>query len=225
MFTRSILALGLIVSSSIAAADRMAEYEVTITNITPGQSFTPQLVVTHTNALRLFDLGTPASVELEMLAEGGDTAPLTDSVDGAATEAITIDGLLGPGQTVSTTISGYSKNGVLSIAAMMIPTNDAFVGLNSVPLPEKRGGTASYLVPAYDAGTEVNDQSCQHMPGPRCNIPEAGFSEESGEGFVHIGNGFHDLGDIDDDGFEVLGPKVYDWRNSVARITVRKMSK
>jgi alkaline phosphatase len=39
---------------------------------------------------------------------------------------------------------------------------------------------------------EMNDQSCQHIPGPRCG-GEA-VSAESGEGIVHIGNGFHDLG-------------------------------
>ena len=107
------------------------------------------------------------------------------------------------------------------MAAMLIPTNDTFVALNQVPLP--KWGTSTFMVPAYDAGTEVNDQSCQHMPGPACGIDDAGYSPEQGEGFVHIGNGFHELGDEDADGFKILAPQLYDWRNSVARITVRRI--
>ena len=41
---------------------------------------------------------------------------------------------------------------------------------------------------------------------------------------MHVGNGFHELGDIDADGFEVLGPATYDWRNSVAKITITPQS-
>jgi len=35
-----------------------------------------------------------------------------------------------------------------------------------------------------------------------------------------VGNGFHELGDEDADGFEVLGPATYDWRNPVAKVTI-----
>ncbi len=81
------------------------------------------------------------------------------------------------------------------------------------------------MVAAYDAGTEANDQSCANIPGPRCG--GEGYNGEPGEGdegFIHIGNGFHDLGDTDSNGAEVLGPFTYDWRNSVARIIVRRMN-
>ena len=81
------------------------------------------------------------------------------------------------------------------------------------------------MVPAYDAGTEANDQNCANIPGPRCGgtgyVAEAG---EGDEGFIHIGNGFHELGSEDADGSEILGPQTYDWRNNVARITVRYMN-
>ena len=46
---------------------------------------------------------------------------------------------------------------------------------------------------------------------------------ETDEGFVHIGNGIHELGDEDELGNRIINPKTYDWRNSVARITVRRM--
>ena len=38
-------------------------YEVTVTNITPGQTFTPQMVVTHAADISLFQLGEPASMD------------------------------------------------------------------------------------------------------------------------------------------------------------------
>ncbi len=219
MFRKSIAALGFIGFSSMAVAQSAQEYMVTITNITPGQTFTPQFVATHAPNFSMFNLGTPASESLEIMAEGGDTAPLMEDVAGLATDVLTIDGLLGPGETASTVVTGVPGRDFISIAGMLIPTNDTFFALNRLRLPEDR--PALLFVPAYDAGTEENDQSCANIPGPRCG--GEGFSPETGEGFVHIGNGFHDLGDTDDSGAEVLGPKVYDWRNWVARIVVRRL--
>ena len=207
---------------SAGAYKAHARYEVTITNITPGQTFTPQLVVTHPREVSLFELGEPASVELEILAEGGDTAPLTESVADQSFDAQTIGGLLGPGESSSIVVSGPKWGGYLSVAAMLIPTNDNFFAVNGLRLPFR--GASTVLVPAYDAGTEYNDQSCQNIPGPRCG--GEGYSAEPAEGdegFVHIGNGFHEIGDFDSNGFEVLGPKVYDWKNSVAKVTVKRV--
>lgn len=193
------------------------QYEVTITNLTRGQSFTPQLVVAHRRNSAIFELGKPASEALEILAEGGDTSPLTDELANVTTQATTIGGLLEPGQTVSTVIRGNPGRDVLSLAAMLIPTNDTFVALNGVPLP--RRGVRTHMAPAYDAGTEENDQSCANIPGPRCD--GEGFNPAPGEGYVYIGNGFHDLSA--DGGAEILGPLVYDWRNPVARVVVRRV--
>ena len=78
------------------------------------------------------------------------------------------------------------------------------------------------MVPAYDAGTEYNDQDCANIPGPRCG--GAGFDPvpaEGDEGYVHISNGFHEL-DAEPI-VEILGPHVYDWRNPVAVITVTRV--
>jgi hypothetical protein len=104
---------------------------------------------------------------------------------------------------------------------MLIPTNDSFVALEGVPLPVL--GARDLHAPAYDAGTEANDQSCARIPGPRCG--GAGYDPEPAdgdEGHISISNGFHELGEVDDAGSEVLGPFLYDWRNPVARVTVRR---
>lgn len=223
---KQLLAGACLVSASLGVAagngKALAEYEVTITNITPGQTFTPQLVVTHPRSVRLFELGEPASEALEIMAEGGDTAPLAASVDDHAFDTQTIGGLLGPGESTSVVVSGPKWGGFISVAAMMIPTNDNFFAVNGVSLPYR--GVKTTLVPAYDAGTEYNDQSCQNIPGPRCG--GIGYSPEPAqgdEGFVHIGNGFHEIGDFDSNGFEVLGPKVYDWKNAVAKVSVKRV--
>ena len=66
----------LALTASHAVADQRPSYTVTVTNITQGQTFTPILVTTHNPSIALFELGTAASTELEILAEGGATGPL-----------------------------------------------------------------------------------------------------------------------------------------------------
>ena len=218
MFRQTLTAIGFIGFAGLAAAQPAQQDTVEITNLTPGQTFTGQFVTTHGRQFSLFQLGRPASESLEIMAEGGDTSELTKDVANLATDVLTIDALLGPGETASTVVTGIPGRDYISVAAMLIPTNDTFFAVNALKLP--RSGQTEVFAPGYDAGTEENDQSCANMPGPRCG--GGGYSPEPGEGFVHIGNGFHDLGDTDENGAEVLGPKVYDWRNSVARIVVRK---
>jgi len=223
MLKQSLAALGLVLSAGFAAAQSTAQYEVTITNITPGQTFTPQLVATHSGEFILFKLGQPASEELEILAEAGDTGPITEAMAAAAMDIQTIPGLLEPGQKSSVVVTGIPGQGFVSMAAMLIPTNDTFTAMNRIQLPVSGG--VMRLLPAYDAGTEYNDQNCAHIPGPRCGGEAySPGPNESDEGFVHIGNGFHDLGSEGADGNEILGPELYDWRNSVARVTVRRMN-
>lgn len=150
MLKKRLVISGMTLPGSLAAATPAAQYQVTITNITPGQSFTPQLVVTQRGNVRLFRLGEPAWVALEQLAEGGDTGPLGDALANVATDLQTNAVLLGPGETTSVAISGHPARGYISIAAMLIPTNDTFVDLNRVALPT--AGAIVQLVPACDAG-------------------------------------------------------------------------
>ncbi len=199
------------------------QYEVTITNLTRGQTFTPQLVTTHKRSVRLFQGGEPASLGLEILAEDGDTTMLSQELaaQGGVVGAIeTIPGLLGPGQSASITISSSRQHRFLSVAAMLIPTNDAFMSVMRMRLPNR--GSVSRIARAYDAGTELNDQNCLNIPGPRCGGEGHSPGPNVGdEGYVHIGNGFHQLPPAVDG--EVLGPLVYDWRNPVARVVVRRI--
>jgi hypothetical protein len=206
--------LASLMASSTAFAAGERTYEVTVTNITAGQAFTPIIAATHSSRIGFFDLGQPASEELEMLAEGGDTSALEallNSLPSLTTDVETTEGLLGPGESVTLHIEGKQHKDVLSFAAMLLPTHDTFVAIDSVPLPVWRSTTTHAV--AYDAGTEINDESCANIPGPYCG--GAPYSMDDGEGFVHIANGIQGIGD--------LAPEMFDWRNPVASVSIRRV--
>ncbi|MBA4176127.1 MAG: hypothetical protein C0505_06155, partial [Leptothrix sp. (in: Bacteria)] len=136
--TRRLLLAGLAAVALGAQADqRRWTYEVTVTNVTYNQRFTPLLVATHQPAIRYFTLGQPALPQLAMLAEDGNVAPLRAVLDGSPLVHATVagDGLLEPGKSVTIPIQGNPWRDRLSLAAMLIPTNGAFVALNAVQLP------------------------------------------------------------------------------------------
>ena len=205
---------GLLLSSANALADDDSNvYHVTITNITHSINFTPILVASHRKGVSLYELGSPASDELTAIAEGGDVAPLTAvlEADRRVAEVTNTGALLGPGESVTVSVSAKRGARHISLASMMLPTNDGFIALNSVKAP-RRGSTTYYSV-GFDAGTEPNDELCISIPGPTCGGegPSPGID---GEGYVHINRGIHGIGD--------LAPDVYDWRNPVAEITITR---
>jgi hypothetical protein len=209
-------------SLALSGAAHAHRWEIEITNVTPGQTFTPILVANHYGSSDAFALGQPASEALATLAEGGDTGPLGAQIAArGGAQVRTLDGLLEPGHMITTTIEGRPGQR-LTLAAMLIPTNDTFFAIDSVFLPLQGERTVWAL--AYDAGSERNDQNCAHIPGPRCNgvgvspVPTAGD-----EGFVHVSNGFHDLGTMDAMGNEILSPVQYSWNDPVAVITIRRI--
>ena len=207
-------------SGTTAAPDDGREYEITVTNLTRGQQFTPVLVATHRSGLTLFALGSPASSELAVLAEEGNTAPLTSVLlsDPRVREVTTSGPLLDPGKSRTITIGTAGSFNSISLAAMLIPTNDAFFALNDVELPIG-GNVLTAYSPAYDAGSERNDELCVSIPGPffiECGGPGGGGAPVGmEEGYVHIHAGIHGIGN--------LNASMRDWRNPVAQIMIRRM--
>ena len=191
-------------------------YQVTVTNLTRAQIFTPILVYTHKPGGALFALGEPSSEELAKLAEGGATAPLAEYLlsTGAVGEVTDSGGLLFPGESVSITVAGGEAYKQISLAAMLVPTNDGFIALNGAETP--RGSkSVRHLSAVFDAGSEMNDESCDSIPaGDGCS--GEGYSMEDGEGYVHIHAGIHGIGDID--------AARYDWRNPAAMITIKRLA-
>ncbi len=219
---KSKLVGGLIAGGLLMAGIGSAQprFEVTVTNLTRGQQFTPILVASHREGVKLFTLGSPASPELATLAEQGDTAPLRALLE-AMSEVKDVEvssGLLNPGQSVTITVQTGGGFDHLSVGAMLIPTNDGFFALNDVEGPNGNRSD-SHRSPAYDSGSEVNDELCASIPGPfftECGGPGGGVMVVGGEeGYVHIHAGIHGIGD--------LTASQRDWRNPVALIKIRRI--
>jgi hypothetical protein len=218
--------VALIAAIGVAGANERT-YRVTVTNLTQGQVFSPPLAVAHSVDVSLFEGGEAASPELAALAEDGMTGPLVDALTGAAGVygTGTADGPIPPGASRSFEVEAGAGAGVLSVVGMLVQTNDAFFFAQLPDPPD-----AVFLVPgtgqridfartslanAYDAGSEANTESCEHIPGPPCG--NAGVRvTEGAEGFVHISQGIQGVADD-------LAPSQYDWRNPVARVSVERV--
>ncbi len=193
-------------------------YEISITNITKGQILSPAVVAAHKSSLKpIFELGYPASPELAGLAEDAALDPFVAMLEAspavAAVEVLTgAGGPIMPGETATLKISASSRATELSLATMLVTTNDTFAALNGVRLPTWR--EQHFYSPGYDAGSEVNNEDCSYIPGPPCG--NGGVRATDGaEGYVYIGNGVHGIGDLD--------ASTFDWNNDVAKISVSRV--
>ena len=93
---------------------------------------------------------------------------------------------------------------------MLIPTNDAFFSANGVEGP-KGNKAITVLSPAYDAGTEANDEQC----AAPTNGGPCGIGSSPGEGHVHVHAGIHGVGTV--------SAADHDWRNPVALIVIERV--
>jgi hypothetical protein len=155
-----------------ASAESERWYDVTITNLTTGQPLSPPALVTHSANLPLFQAGAPASEGIRLIAEQGDPTYLAGMVAGLTgvarveTAGAPVHRVGGPGPSSLTLRIGARGNANrLSIATMLICTNDGFAALNGVMLP---GGfqPATFYAHAYDAGTEANTESSSDIVPP-----------------------------------------------------------
>jgi len=132
----------LILASLVAAlsplSSQAAELEISVTNLTGGIFFTPLLIVAHPAAAHLFQAGQAAGAAVQAMAEGGDTAALKTA--GGQTIANPAGGLLGPALGTQAMLSTTADNTRRSLTAMMLPTNDGFVGLDGWEIPGAPGG-------------------------------------------------------------------------------------
>lgn len=147
-------------------------YEVTVTNLTAAQPFSPVAIVLH-DVDGLWTVGEPASPELETLAEsGGNTDFLqTTAVLGNANG----NQIIPPGDSQTILVSINDRTDTkMTTATMLVNTNDAFVGLDAYDLSALTvGDSITMRLPALDAGTEINDEALGTIPGPA----------DGGEGF------------------------------------------
>lgn len=179
----------LVAATALAGAASMpasaVELTVTITNLTQGMHFTPRLLVAHDETIDLFSAGEAASTPLAWLAEGGvinsDTNPddfesyLNDASRDANNRWQAFGGLLNPATTSSEYTFETDDHEYLSLLTMLVPTNDAFAGLDSWKIPTEPG-TYTVNINAYDAGTEANDE----INPTRAGLTEAGTGNALG---------------------------------------------
>lgn len=202
---------------------RGSTYEVTITNLTKGQVFSPPVIASHSPAVSFFIPGEPASPGLKELAEDGLTGPIIDRAASLPQvyQVAVGSGPIGPGESATIEITTYREYRVISALGMLVSTNDSFFAIESdAPLGQfdwfKRSSdrainSDTFYASVWDAGTEYNSESCDHVPGPSCG--GSGSPDEPGEGFVHIANGVQGNGD--------LSATQYDWNGPAARITIK----
>ena len=216
---------------AIAGPAHAAELTITITNLTNGIYYTPFLVAAHTEDSRIFRSGEAASPSLQAMAEGGDIAGLVTDLTGIGATLVEnpAGGLLAPTESTTTTMNTDGTDNVrLSVVAMLLPTNDAFMGLNGILIPSEPG-TYTYNVNAYDAGTEANDEIVNGGGAPGVpGIPAApggsgtgatGAAGPDNNQTVHIHR--NTLGDLDNvGGVSDLDSRIHRWLNPVARVTV-----
>jgi hypothetical protein len=224
------LMVGMVLTLGQAVA---AEFTVTVKNLTNGIYFTPLLITAHDGDTRLFETGSPASPALQAMAEGGDISKLLTKMGGEDRDTVAnpAGGLLVSGGIVSDVYFNTNRthNRYLSLVAMLLPTNDGFVGLESLLIPRFPGIYKYYLV-GYDAGTEANDEritggsapgvpGIPGAPGGDAGTGGTGVSGADANTTVHIHRGA--IGDIDPaGGISDLDSTIHRWLNPVAEIVI-----
>jgi hypothetical protein len=168
------------------AAGAPKNWHVKVTNLTTGQPFSAPLWAVHTKKRHLWQVGQQATNGATLIAEDAFATPLlallqSDPKVSAAALALppVTDPVTPPpnppGGIREFDISTHGKFGRLSIIWMLVRSNDAFSGLDSLKVEPARAKknkhpktpkTRTLLVNAYDAGTEKNNEDGAFVPGP-----------------------------------------------------------
>lgn len=150
----------------------IASFQVTITNLTNAQPLSPAALIVHQTGFDVFELGAPASIPLEALAEGGNNADLLDLANNDVSVYTTAGGVgpIPPGQddVINFEIEEQEiANAYFSISTMLVNTNDAFTGVSTIDMEGLAiGDSFIRRGVAYDAGTEADDEMAIYIPGP-----------------------------------------------------------
>lgn len=235
MLAALLVAVGALVLAPTAPA---RQYEVKVTNLTSGQPLTPAVAAIHRGKRAIFKVGGLASVGLRELAENGNSAPLlafleADPFNRIASFTETETGPLVPAGTpgaamfddkVTFRLRGGKRARRISLASMLICTNDGFTGVESLRLPNKVGKARGKRAMGYDARTEINTEDfadlvppCQGLIGVSSDDEGTGVSnpELADAGRIRRHRGIQGGADLD--------PAIHGWRNPVARITVERV--
>ncbi len=233
---RFLVCLTVVLSIAVAGCERMKNVEwkvwekwtkkddsteVIITNLTEGAYITRVLVVGHAQREgAMFEYGSPASEQLQAVAEGGNVDPMLEiyETEGGQVVFAPDSGLIGPGE--SATVALAKEHTRISLVGMILPTNDGFIALDNSLLRE-----GEQLLYAIDAGTEANDEritgggapntpGIPADPGGQADNNAPGISGLAAEGSVERHPGISGA-----DG-SALSPQIHGWSGPVASVTV-----
>lgn len=170
----------------------MTELRISVRNDSGfgGTFLTPTYFGFHDGSFDLFNVNETASAGLESLAEDGAAATLAGErlAADADSQGVVLTGAAGPIQTQELTstildVDGVS-NGFVTYAAMVLPSNDAFIGnAEATQLFDEHGefqGASVSVVTGenvYDAGTEVNtelDAAFINQAAPNTGVDQNG---------------------------------------------------
>jgi len=202
--------------------ERVATYEITITNLTSGQPITPAVFAAHSGRHDLFRRGAPASNGIQQLAENGGVGVL--AAEAAANPSITASTVVGgaplaPGASASVSLDVVGRANRFTLTSMLVCTNDGFGGVDGYRLPTKIGGERTYQARAFDAGTEINSElfadlvpPCDGDPMTGTGLSNPGLAEG---GTIGRHAGIQGVGDLTD---------AQDWSGPVVQIMIERTS-
>jgi len=224
----ALFALSVMASTPVMAQD----LNIQLTNLTNGIYFTPLLAAAHDENTHLFVEGSSASVNLQAMAEGGDISGLSSDVQAVSGDIVEnpAAGLLAPGASTSFNMMTSNSNTQFTLTAMLLPSNDGFVGIDSLDLPTV-AGTYTYYLNAYDAGTEVNNElvvtgsgslgtlGIPAAPGGNAGTGGTGLTAVESNTLIHIHRGNSGDSNISG-GLSDLDNTVHRWLNPVAKLII-----
>lgn len=205
--------LGVVTVPSVAAHSDGGpqRWQVTVANLTAAQPLSPPLVAVHSTRADVWSVGTIANHGVAAIAEDANNAVLEEalpSVPGVRTVLTVPGGPIPPGGTRTFEVETRGGFDRLTLLTMLVNTNDAFTGLDSLRL-RGRGDVIGAI--AYDGGSERNNELTGFIPGPCCNNP---FVRDPEGALIRPHDGITGVGDLD--------PAVYDWAEPAARITITR---
>ena len=175
---KKLITAGILLTLAGCGNNDPAQYQVTATNLTAGQPFSPLAVMLHTQNNPVFSLGTAASTGLEMLAESGSNTVFLGEVN--STAEASGSGPIGPGasQTITLESNQLTPNSLrLSVVTMLVNTNDAITAINNIDISGMDvGQSKTFTSISYDAGTEANTETIATIPGPAGSGASGGFN-------------------------------------------------
>lgn len=210
------------------AASAEHRYRITVENLTSGQVFSPGVAVTHTGQTSVWQPGAKASEGIRLIAENGDESAAVAALTGApgifqVVDIATPTNRVGGGAPLPNPqvfeIGAAADANRLSLAIMLICTNDGFTGLSGVKLP---GGyqPAVFEVGAWDAGTEQNNERFDQIVDP-CTAAGPVTAPPDGNGRVPTDDVIRRHPNIQ--GIGDLSVALHGWHGPVARITVQRL--